>query len=568
MEREIQFVNIMTEKLKTQGDISPEEAARIFTLATVIYSYEMGWHGSGRYRESFNYRGFIISSPIEDALGNWYKEVFSRTSDEYRNFLASIPSRTICPRTVHFWYSDNFSPPVIQAIGKIQHTKESFLEKSLKTSDLICANQRMVEWLKNNVPLSFDIMYCYKWGWDFKVQFARFGVLGLLPIYEREVEESRFRTLPKFEIPVLWNENTRKDFYNKYYAVSCPLEYRDILDAVADAPFNAPELSLSQPANAHARIPQDISYINSLTSRLLSGRDISLEEADDLYLLFKMYQSIKTAALKGKGVYRQEIKEAAEPGLKALCSWYGAVEKELKRKKSGNFVYTLPKDMSMNLYQIRKPVEKCLKMLPTEPSEVEVRYNAMFPIKDVCLDTRHNTIGDKYAVYYSNRYGFFARNGVDVNRWKTVALYNKYGSSVFDAKHGDATLGKLRFAESLGINLIVMDDNWVAVDEKDYDRIAEVMRIPDHEIMQMAHKMMRKELSEITQRIEELKKSANDIPWEKIRKLATVKEDMELAMREGSAELRFLVKSVEILYNMQKEKDEYLEEDEWMEIDR
>ena len=43
---------------------------------------------------------------------------------------------------------------------------------------------------------------------------------------------------------------------------------------------------------------------------------------------------------------------------------------------------------------------------------------------------------------------------------------------------------------------------------------------------------------------------------------------MELAMREGSAGLRFLVKSVETLYNMQKEKEEYLEEDEWMEIDR
>lgn len=102
MKREVQFVNSMTEKLKTQGDISKEEATRIFTLATVFYSYEMGWHGEGRYRESFNHRGFIISSPIEDALGNWHKEVFSGHPTSIVIFLRQFLPERCAPERFTF----------------------------------------------------------------------------------------------------------------------------------------------------------------------------------------------------------------------------------------------------------------------------------------------------------------------------------------------------------------------------------------------------------------------------------------------------------------------------------
>lgn len=61
--------------------------------------------------------------------------------------------------------------------------------------------------------------------------------------------------------------------------------------------------------------PKDISYIDSLTSHVSFKRDISLEEADDLYLLFKMYQALKTAALKVKGPVRQ-LKMQPNPACK------------------------------------------------------------------------------------------------------------------------------------------------------------------------------------------------------------------------------------------------------------
>ena len=571
MEREIQFVNIMTEKLKTQGDISPEEAARMFILATVIYAYGMGQYREGRFWDNFNYR--FDFSELSDAIEKWYEEVLLRIPDkisgEYRNFIASIPSATVCPPPESTYYKESTAPRIMNAIRKIRREKMYDLRESPVTSNSVCANKQMVEWLKSNVPLSFDVIYCRKRIYDFEVKFARFGVLGLLPIHEREIDEDGLRKLSDLDIPILQTGSfSRKSFFHEFYRVACLSEHKDILDAVADD-LPVPE---RRPVEKRLHTPRDLLYMDILTSRISCGKDVSVEEADDLYLLFKMYQALKMSALKVNGPVRQEAKDSAEPGLKALRSWYKAVEKELKKNRKGNFVYTLPNDTSMNLYCLRDYVERCLKMLPKEPSNVVVRCNNRLPVKDDCLDAKSlTTTGalDRYIYYLSGRYGFFDRNDIDVNKWKTVVQCNRYtGYKIFDSKNGDAILGKLRFAESLGINLIVMNDDLVAVDEKDYDRIAEVMRIPDHEIMQMAHKMMRKELSEITQRIEELKKSASDIPWEKIRKLATVKEDMELAMREGSAGLRFLVKSVEILYNMQKEKDEYLEEDEWMEIDR
>ena len=48
----------------------------MFVLATVIYSYEMGWYGEGNYRENFNHRGFTVSSPIEHALETGIKKFF------------------------------------------------------------------------------------------------------------------------------------------------------------------------------------------------------------------------------------------------------------------------------------------------------------------------------------------------------------------------------------------------------------------------------------------------------------------------------------------------------------
>lgn len=341
--------------------------------------------------------------------------------------------------------------------------------------------------------------------------------------------------------------------YRKVIVLSVKNFLLDFLNEVYRAcdALNLPVPDLPRPVSAKTHI--DISYINSLTSRLSSGRDISVEEADNLYLLFKAYQAVKTAASKAKGFIRQEMRNTADFGLEALCSWYEVVEKELRKNKKGNFVYTLPNDKNTSLYRIKKPVEKCLKMIPKEPSEVIARYDSGLPVRDVCLDAKHITktgMSDKYACYYSNRYGFFKRNDIDINKWKIVAQYDEYfGYDIFDDMQGTAILGKLRFAESLGIEYIVMCNNKIAVHEENYDKMIEIINIPDNKIMQASYAALQKELEETNI-------------------LINTEERLKITMREDGIPLKYVVKGVEAAYNEQKEKEKYLDKDEWLEIDR
>ncbi|MGB4437425.1 MAG: hypothetical protein WBI50_08395, partial [Acetomicrobium sp.] len=258
-----------------------------------------------------------------------------------------------------------------------------------------------------------------------------------------------------------------------------------------------------------------------------------------------------------------------EPGLDALSSWYRAIRKELKRGRRGNFIYTLPNNLDMNLYQLRKPMKACLEMLPKEPTEVRTRYKDRFPIKEVFLDTKfvkETGVSDEYAQYRSSRYGFFDRNGIDMNEWHPVAEY-KDGvfHNVFDDFRGKPILGKLRFAESLGIKYIVMNGTKIAVKERDLDKVREILDLSDDRIMQTAYFLARKDLEEIESMMEKLKKKpenreALDLLIRKERKLKTLKED--------DIPLEYVTKGVETIYRKQKEKEKYLEEDDWMEMDR
>ena len=567
MKREVQFVNSMTEKLKTQGDISKEEATRMFVLASVIYAYGMGWCREGRFWDSFSRFDFF---ELSDAIGKWYEELLTRIpdeiSDKYLNCITSIPSVAVCPAPEHAVNTGSTAPRIMDAICEIRREKTHALMKNPVTSDSVRANGPMVEWLKSNVPLSFDVTYCYKYTYDFEVQFARFGVLSLLPIHVREIDEDGLGRLSDLDIPILRTESiVRKGLFRKFfYRVACLPEHENILDAVADY-LPAPE---RRPVEKRPYTPRDLLYVDTLTSHVSCGRDISIEEADDLYLLFKMYQAIRTAALKTKGSVRQEMKDSAEPGLNALRSWYKAVEKELKKNRKGNFVYTLPNDTNMNLYQLRDPVERCLNMLPKEPSKIMIRYDDRFPVKDDCLDAKSSTstgISDRYVYYLSGRYGFFDRNGIDVSEWHPVAEYEDGVSyNVFNDFRGKPILGKLRFAESLGIKHIVVNDITIAVRENDLDRMREILELSDDEIMRTAYLLAKKDLKEIRSEIDRLKKKpenqeALDILLRKERMLRTLEDEIPL---------EYIIEGVKVVYRERKERKEYLEEDGWMEIER
>lgn len=563
MKKEIEFVRSATRKLRYKGDVTEEEATYIFFLGSVMYAYELGQHFERQYLNNFNFK--FNYSELSQALAGWYKEVRSWIPDafSFHNFVTtipSIPSPDLYPPPMN---SPKTTPYAMKAIREIWKEKGFILGENLKTKSRFYTSKEMAEWLKNNVPLSFDII-CHESG---DISFARFGVLGLLPIHEREVEEKGLAELLECDIPLFHSRDTIRGtymFHDRVYSVACPVEYKDLLDAAADnlpVPEKPPETSKTV-----ARTPKDISYINSLTSRL-PFRDITEDEADDIYLLLKMYQALRIAALKENGSLRQQIKDAAEPGLNSLLSWYKAVEKKLAKNEHGNFVYTLPSDLDMNLYQLRKPIERSLKMLPEEPSEIVARFKDEFIVKDVLLDTKFTKetgVSDEYVRYHSSRYGFFRRNGINLSKWKPVMRCEKsVGEDILDRSLGIPILGKLRFAEfSLGIKQIVMGDA-VAVKEEDYQKMLEVLKLSNSKIMEIAELLVQKELEEIqTERGKLAKTSENS------EKLDALERRESILKRESGIPLEHVIKGVEIAYKAQRDREEFIEENEWMEMTR
>ena len=556
MKKEMEFVKAMTEKLQTEGDVTVDEATRIFILATVIYAYEMGTLSERRYWNDF--RNKFDYTETSEALSEWYKEVYSRISgdqdssvipSEYYNFVASIPSPLICPPTNYTGYRHDTS--MLETMRKMQEDKINSLRRNFNMSNSFYADKQMVDWLKCNVPLSFDVMG-FRHGEE--VEFARFGVLKFLPIYQRKIKVERVLMLSELGVPQLQHGKMKIEGSDRFYLIACPLEYKDVVDAVADG-LPIPEMP---PEKKGTHTPKDIEYINSLTSRL-PFQDITPEEADDLYLLFKMYQALKIATRRG-------MKEAVEPGLNALLSWYRAVKKELEKGRRGNFVYTLPSDLNINPRQLKKSIERCLKKLPKEPSLVVTRSEDQFPIKDTFLDTKCVTVkglSSENTCYHSSRYGFFARNGINLDEWKPVWQSDIYtGSSILDQTITSPTIGKLRFAEqSLGIKQIVID-NAVAVKEKDYEKMLEVLNLSNSKIMEIADVLFQKELNEIRAKKKELPRTP-----ENAKELDAL-DRMENMLKRDGILLEHIIKGAEIAYKAQKAREEYLDEGGWMEIDR
>ena len=548
MQKETEFVRSMTEKLRTQGDITVDEATHIFVLATVIYTYEAGHVFERRYRKIFGDK--FDYTEMSAALDEWYKEVFSRIPDyrpmnKYRNFVASIPSRFLCP-LIKMKVDSKLYTKTTKTRNQKPNKKERSLKSLFSTTDYfyfdeVKANKEMQKWLKNNVPLSFDAII-----YNERTVLARFGVLGLLPTIKKTIKKEKIETLWKLHVPFLRSDKTKDEFYSVIY----PPEYKDVVDAVAN------DLPVPPMPQESSRAPRDIEYINSLTERL-PYQDITLEEADNLYLLFKMYQALMVAALDGNGYLRDSIKKTVEPGLNALHSWYETVEKELKKGRYGNFVYTLPSDLSMNLYQLRKPVENCLKMLPKEPPEIAIRDKENLPIKDVFLDTSCMPIITEHAIgtnrfdmksfrYQSGRYGFFERNGINLKEWKPVLRCHGYmGNTVLNLFYGDPVLGKLRFAEHLGIKYIVVE-NVVAVKEKDRERMLEILNLPNDKIMLAAEIAAQKD-----------PKTAQDD-----------KNTWNELMGTKNPSLEHVIQGVEMVYKAQKDQKEYIDDGSWMEMTR
>jgi len=96
---------------------------------------------------------------------------------------------------------------------------------------------------------------------------------------------------------------------------------------------------------------KDKAFILRSLQTLESTGDISEEDADMIFLLFKFSQQlIRDNRSGGKKKQTEEL-------LKYLDKWYGAVYRMLSQGKSGNFETTVPLSERDVLYAGKKPEE-------------------------------------------------------------------------------------------------------------------------------------------------------------------------------------------------------------------
>lgn len=142
------------------------------------------------------------------------------------------------------------------------------------------------------------------------------------------------------------------DFWDRYESVS-----QSIISAMSKE-FSGKVVSPDNFITHRAQI-----YIDNLTEKLKNEGDITLDEADNLYLLLKYWQYVfrDTDVFLTLPMYKENFSlhpcrdtvttydircVVPQNCFSSLCNWYDEVYKALCQGKKGNFVYTVPDQYS------------------------------------------------------------------------------------------------------------------------------------------------------------------------------------------------------------------------------
>lgn len=301
---------------------------------------------------------------------------------------------------------------------------------------------------------------------------------------------------------------------------------------------------------------KDVNYLRSMAGKLKSGNDITEDEADNIYLILKFAQAAyvnwKSDCLgyDRHDEEKQKVKkEQVNSLMNGLLTWFKAVYEAVKQGRTGNFTYTLPMNLNYNIGKAKTYVRKALEILPPD-------YTILHSIREITgiegtpIDSYviNNTIGMTIRSY---RYGAIKRSGIDLSEcvmipdpetasswWESAVTNDSYSDLCINKNNGKchAIVAKLEYLRRCGVlpagTFINSHSYFVAFRKKDYEEYRHVLEAPDEEIEELAPKAR-----------------------------SHFKEDIFAAI-EGA------INVVNMLSSIRKGKEEYLEEDEWMEIDR
>jgi len=309
-------------------------------------------------------------------------------------------------------------------------------------------------------------------------------------------------------------------------------------------------------ANYPGENTKDVNYLFSMAEKVKNGQDITEDEADNIYLALKFAQAlyvnqkIDSLNYDKNDKEKQRIKKKQVDALMGgLAVWYRTVYEAVSSDRTGNFLYTLPTKDRYNIGRAKTYIERTLKMLP--PDYTALLFTKKTDVKETPVDCYafENISGG--TTIRSYRYGGARRSGFDpdkyimipvsgkiLNWWEKVFLRNSYHSDdcVSEYEKCPAIVAKLEYLRRQGVlpaGTFISQDCFVAFDGKEYEKCRYVFEIPDGEIEKLSPRV----------------RSWNN------------REDAMPAI-EGA------VGVVKMLSSMRRDRDGYLEDDDWLEIER
>ncbi|MGB4026933.1 MAG: hypothetical protein WBK47_01090 [Acetomicrobium sp.] len=292
------------------------------------------------------------------------------------------------------------------------------------------------------------------------------------------------------------------------YSEPCNLLSGDCIYDFRNSRFLLPRYGLQNRLLGEGEYTKDISYINKMVDKLTSEGDITEEEADNIYFIYKYSQTLYVdLELPG-------MEERISLLEKGLARWYEAVYETIREKlfmdtdaEMGNFVYTVPTrkiirfESFEDLEELDQYIYSALHNLPNDWE---------YAFVPGCPDLS-DTMADVYAIkeyggmsIYSFRCDCLRRIGFDVEKYSIEKertwphkgdLWLK-GYPVFDYsgfrdmdKKIEETVIRLEYIKSKGVLPVGVVRNrdyyFFLFNNEDYEKIKHIFDVPDKVIKKL-----------------------------------------------------------------------------------
>ena len=481
--KEIEKIKELTEKLRQKGDVTEDEADWLYVVSFIPWKF---WTDTSRKYKKINFSAPYDSiEELNNALEKWYSVVLQKAENQKTgNFLS----------TVFYIECRNDFRTQPKSLLKICQKFESCFKDGYIASDAFYSRIGHL--------LTGDMLEDPERGY---LRFSRLRTIER--IMDKEIvlarlcsflETVRSVILSELNVPFLEKLRTGDNSVLLF-----PKEYDNIVRKVADIVKELPlfdsegdcqKTALSvikrenlKPFKTACAQTKDSIFIERVISKLESEGDISEEDADNVFLLFKYAQALAYDSYIIHLPYWEARKKQKEI-FKYLNKWYGAVYKALEKGKYGNFVTTVPYYPGCSVHEA-KNIKRCLDILPER--------KRLFHIPNKKDLKRYNSAGlhfetkEDYAFVQVLRYGMDKDLGEDYEPVMTVSgedpkndPYYTYMNCRQDAYYNfDLFLhGKLEAMKMVGLLPAMIgfpDRLCLAVPKKDVERaryIAEIKK--------------------------------------------------------------------------------------------